>query len=388
VKSLWLDEGKVRIGIIAFSLIGLAVLAAVSFTYGSEKVHISELSAHTGATVEVKGTVVGALHHRSGLTEALVHEGGDLLYLDIERSTREISPGDVISIRGEAFVWDESMRMSVSTDRTMDLDHGGDLPMFDSSTLGSVCFIQGVVVGIDDHGRYGFNLSLESLTPSGERFTIWAMVLKVDVLPAIGDGIDLTGLHSSEDGLICFGPDSIDTMYKGSPVDTTLLELIDSDPGSVPRDPLRLDCYLRYTPMGRSMYIGESPEGARISVKVVMPDTITGFYRGDLVSLINCSLEWDPMGMRYNVLPSDIELVDAHGIWSLSLGSLPYGIGDYEGCPVNVSGELSPGPEHLMLTDGNSTIEVRGGGIDDPAVGWITYDAINNLYYLDRERSL
>ena len=373
--------------IIAFSVLGLLALAYISFFSGTERTHIADLSSTTGETVEVRCTVIGAFHHSNGLTESLVHEEGALLYLDIERSSREFSPGDVVTVRGQPYVWDESVRMSVSTDRTMGIERGGSPLNYTDADVGSICSIKGVVISTEWYGRSGTNLSLESLDAEGKRFSVWVLSLKNDEEPSIGDGIEVTGLRTSSGGVICFGPSSIVFMYKASPMDTTLSELIGSAPGSVPRDPLTFECYLRYTPTGRSLFVGESSEGARVSLKAFLEDPATGLQRGDRVRLVNCSLEWDPAGMRYNVRPSTIVLVEPHGPWTLSIGSLPYGIGDFEGCSVNLTGAISSGIDGLYLIDGNSTLSVRGGGPSDPAEGIIAFDINQSIYFLDRERS-
>lgn len=387
MKSLWLDEGKVRVVIIVFSIIGLIVLAIVSFTSGIERAPISELPSHIGQTVEVTGTVVGAVHHRSGLTEALVHDEGRLLFLDIERSTRELSPNDVVTVRGQPFLYGDEMRMSVSTDRTMGHEKGDDPPVFDPSNIGYICKVQGIVISSEGYGKYGYNLSVECLLSSGDRFTAWAMVLKGSDAPSAGDGIEAVGLHVSREGLVCFGEGAMTIMYEADTMDTTLLEIVASEPGAVPRDPLTFECYLRYTPKGRSMFLGESPEGASLSVKAVLTEPVTGMCKGDLVRLANCSLEWDPSAMRYDVLPSGVVLVKPHGPWALALASLPYGVGDYEGCAAALSGEVVLEGDRYLVRDGNSTLEVRGGGPSGPATGIIRFDIARSIYYLDRETS-
>lgn len=384
MKAAWLDEKRIRIIVITFSVLGLAVLALISSLSGTQRVGISDLGSHIGETVEVQGTVVGTSAQKGGFAQLLVHDEGALLEVSVERSSRRLDPGYLVIIKGEPFEKGDGIYISVSTERSVRVLKGQEPLEYTGITQGEICRVNGTVISMNRQGYSSLNLTIERFGSEGIRERIWVLVMNTEGEFGIGDGIEAIGLHDRSGGMISYGSGSVRTTFKAVPVATSLNELMGFEPGHVSRDPLVIEGYLRYTPTGRTMYIGESSEGARVSIKAIMQERVSNVSRGDLIRLINCSLEWDPSGMRYNLLPSSLQLIKAHGPWMLRLSSLPYGIGEYEGCTVIVEAQLIRTVDMDLLIDENSTIEVRGaseGNIEHRGI--VKFDVDKNAYYIE-----
>jgi len=371
------------LAVIVFSIVGICLLGLVSYISEVKRVDLSDLESHTGRTVEIDGTVVGAEHDPSGVTRILLYGDGFLVEATIDRSSKEVGPGDRILLRGEPYVKGGVCFISSPTDRSMEVKEGGLVQEFSLSSPGEICTLEGIVLQADNHGYRGYNLTLEIPDQDGGRVIIWALALESDGDPGPGDIITVTGLRSANDGLVSFGNDAIVINYKATPMMSEIAFLVGSDPYLLPREPITLEGYLRYTPRGRSFYIGEASEGSSISIRVQVEESPADLSRGDRLMLSNCTISYDPTAMRYSLLPSEVQLVESHGPWILSLGNLSFGIGDYEGCEVILDGVVEEDIDRSLIRDGEATLELRGGPVSSPVSGIVRYDTMKSAYYLE-----
>ena len=167
-----------------------------------------------------------------------------------------------------------------------------------------------------------------------------------------------------------------------------LVQELESDPGSIPLGQVSFQGYPRYEPSARSLYIGEEPDGSRLSIRVNTDHTIEGIHKGDLIEIVNGTFSWNSESIRYEIEAPILRVIMPHGPWMINLASLEWGIGEYEGCTVRLQGEILTENDRCHLTDGERSIEVRNlNGDDVENDGWtegiVLFDVDSNSYYLD-----
>ena len=105
------------------------------------------------------------------------------------------------------------------------------------------------------------------------------------------------------------------------------------------------------------------------------------------MELVHCSITWDQSTLRYHLSPELVRLLEPYGTWAINLGSLDYGVGEFEGCLVVVKGILETVNGTFVLIDGERSLIVVG--IDEGEIGkevelqgTIVFDAFDNRYRL------
>jgi hypothetical protein len=91
--------------------------------------------------------------------------------------------------------------------------------------------------------------------------------------------------------------------------------------------------------------------------------------------------------MRYVIRAEWIRVLNSHGPWLLNLDNLEYGISQYEGSEVILTGVVLNRSGRIYLKDGDSSIELRSGtgiseGYERSFLGTVEYDSRENLHYL------
>ncbi|MCK5773239.1 MAG: hypothetical protein KAH57_05575, partial [Thermoplasmata archaeon] len=223
-----------------------------------------------------------------------------------------------------------------------------------------VCSVRGTVVSSDRVGWDDHYLVVQFFRGDAQE-RVEALLLECEEGPGPGDLINVTGVLGTEGGLLCFGPGSLEILNRAVPSCISLRQLVqEMELGVASLEPRTLEGYLRYEPSGRSFYIGEEPSGSLINVKVKVPEPIEFIHKGDLVELVNCSVSWDPDSLRYHLFPELVKLLEPYGTWAINLGSLDYGVGEFEGCLVVVKGVLETVNGTLVLVDGERSLIVVG----------------------------
>ncbi len=386
MHDLQLSGSAVRAFVIVFSIVGIMILVLIGHLSEVEEVGLSDLDSHTGEVVETRGVVLGAVHYGSGASKLLIFNGNDSAEVYIETSREEYGPGSRIKVRGEVYLGDATAGITAANDRSIELLSSGEIGELDGwSEAWDVCCVRGTVVSSDRVGWDGHDLVISYFGEEGER-RIGALLLECEEGPGLGDLINVTGVLKVEGDMLCYGPGSLQILNRAVPRSMRLRQLIqEMELGVVSHDPMTLEGYLRYEPTGRSFYIGEEPSGSSISVKVKVVEPIEFIHKGDLVELVNCSMIWDPESLRYHLSPEFVRLLEPYGTWSINLGSLDYGVGEFEGCRALVKGILETVNGTAVILDGERSLIVVG--IDEGEIGkevelegTIVFDAFDNRY--------
>lgn len=386
-----LRESAVKAIVLSFSIAGVSLLAVISLISDVDRVAISDLADHIGEEIECDGVVVGARHMDTGSASLQVLGDNCTIEVYIERSDRVLKPGYSIRIRGEPFKIGDKVRITVQSDRSVRiLDRSDPLPLEMNSEPNHVYSVHGTMITSRSWGNDGFSGTIYLEGDGSGPFLIDIDGRETDVIPGSGDLINATGALMETGDLILFG-DNVQVLSSPGVRAAYLLELIqdlESDPGNIPLGRVSFQCYPRYEPAGRSLYIGEEPDGSRLSVRVNTEYQIEGIHKGDLIEIVNGSFSWNPKSVRYEIEAPIISVIMPHGPWMINLASLEWGVSEYEGCSVRIEGSLNTDQDRYFLEDGGKTIEVRnleeGSTISD---GWlegvVIFDSGTNSFYLD-----
>ena len=388
MHDLQLSGSAARAFVIVFSIVGITVLALIGYLSEVEEVGLSDLEDHAGEVVMTRGVVLGTVHYGSGASKLLIFDRNDTAEVYIETSGKEFRPGSRIVVRGEVYLGDERPGITSANDRSIDVLRSGEAgELGEWSEPFDVCSVRGTVVSSDRVGWDDHYLVVQFFRGDAQE-RVEALLLECEEGPGPGDLINVTGVLGTEGGLLCFGPGSLEILNRAVPSCISLRQLVqEMELGVASLEPRTLEGYLRYEPSGRSFYIGEEPSGSLINVKVKVPEPIEFIHKGDLVELVNCSVSWDPDSLRYHLFPELVKLLEPYGTWAINLGSLDYGVGEFEGCLVVVKGVLETVNGTLVLVDGERSLIVVGmdegeTGKEVELPGTIVFDTFDNRFRL------
>ncbi|MGA1822612.1 MAG: hypothetical protein ACMUIG_08790 [Thermoplasmatota archaeon] len=385
-----IKESAVRAIVLSFSILGLGLLVLISLISDVEEVAIADLADHLGEEIECRGTVVGARHIDTGSANILVMQGNSTLEVYIERSDRMLRPGHTVRIRGEPFKVGDDIRITVQSDRSIRIVSSEDPPVLErDSEPNRIYSAQGTLITCRSWGENGFSGSL-FVECVEERLLIDIDARDVDLIPRSGDLVNITGAKMENGGMILFG-DSIEILSSPGVRAAYLMEIVrnlETDPGNIPLGQVTFQCYPRYEPSGRTLFIGEEPDGSRLSIRINTEHEVEGIHKGDLIEVVNATFSWNPESVRYEIETSVIRVLMPHGLWIINLASLEWGIGEYEGCRVRLEGSLTQVFDSYHLHKEGKSIEVRNVGEDIlENEGWlegiVIFDPDANVYYLD-----
>lgn len=384
-----ISETYVKVFVVIFSLVGVGVLVTISNFSQVEEVPISRLGDHIGDEVSCVGSVVGAVHYDIGSARILIADGMDLLEIYVERSSREVKPGDRIRTTGELFGSRDNFRMTVDSDRGIEVTESKTpLDIMDSSP-GSICSLTGTVSTCRPTYDDGFQASV--YRRSGEDLLLYEVTSRENgEVPRSGSTINITGLLSGNNSVISFGH-SMEIISQPDSTDSTLESLVEEmsqSPAGAPLYPMDISAYVIYEPMGTSLYVSEAAQGGSISIRVNMPQPSEMIHKGDLVELINSTLSWIPEKARYELNADTVRVTDPHGPWMLNLEALEWGVSEFEGCQVVMEGQIEKRPNATILKDGEYSIRLKGydhlrTGEISTVTGEIVFDPEKNIYLLD-----
>lgn len=401
MSNFTVGDIAVKAFVLAFSIAGVVLLSIIALLSDVDEVAIADLSEHSGETVMVRGAVMGESRHESGSSSVFIFGEADgnvseVLEVIVERSYREREAGEHVAVKGQVLKDDERVWVVAQSDRSVRvyrsepvLAHSGHW------TNGTLFRFHGVVTSSGRLGWDGFEASV--LVGASEEGP-WTTEVRVegsymDEVPRTGDTVRFIGLTFPGFRIACFGRSSFEVIARAAPRTEELVSIVEGmgvSPSSPPVGPLIVDGYLRYEPRGGVLFLGEEMEGASISVRARVGTDLAGVHKGDLVRCSNCSLSWTSNELRYDLVADTLEVMEAHGPWTINLASLQYGVGQFEGSIVRVDGELSMENGTLLLVDGPSSIIVRGnvtGAPEGPAAieGTVLLDPSRNVYYIEAE---
>ncbi len=394
MKITHLGERSIKLIVISFSLVGLLSLSIISMASEVPKINLPEADGHIDQRVEIKAQVLGAQRSGSGSTTMMIIDGNDTLKVFIERSDVDYRPGWEVRITGEIVRMDDTVALTVQTDRSVSiLKKYNVIEDISSASPGDPVSIE-CCVKSSSYNSWNSRTVIASpinMTEGGVGKTVRILALGFsgNILP--GDILEVSSIKGEGSDLLSYGEDALKLINRPEPRTLSLIRfLIDvsTSPEGAPQGPFTLDGYLRYEPMGRTLYISDIAEGSTVSIKVRMKEEQEGLHRGDLVTLTNCSMVWDKDGLRFHLEPQHCILVSSHGPWILNLDSLERGLFDHLDCMVSITGMMWEINGTLFLQDGGSQVEVRDPdevilNMEMELTGTVRRDTLKNCVYLD-----
>jgi len=389
-----IGERAVKGIVIGFSLLGLLVLGAISIMTEVRTIDIQDASDHIGERVEVSGTVLGAERIPSGANSLMLIETNHTLEVYIERSNRQYDPGTRVIVSGELVSLDGEPTLTVQTDRSVAVESRVEAFMDPyEAGIGDPVLFECGVRSLSRTGWDSMEITADPLIKSDMENGGSVLIKAGGVTEQFGTGdiLLVSGLKTEERGFRTHGSSSIEILSRTESRTVSLLRFLDDvrfSPDGAPLGPVTLEGYLRYEPSGKSIYIGDAPEGSTVSIKARLPEADPCLHRGDLVLLENCSMVWEGEGLRFHLEPENYQLLEAHGPWILNLDSLEGGVNEYLGSHVVLSGEIEQDQDRVTLVDGRASIELKNctsvsAGMEASVRGKVSLDTLLNLLYIE-----
>jgi hypothetical protein len=389
--GLSLSEGKVKAIVICFSLFGMIALFFIGSLSEVPSIKIAEAGEHDGELVSIRGHIAGVDSVKGDSSVVLLYDSGNVIKAYVEDDLNNDLLGSIVTIQGEVFMNDGTPHLTASSADSLDVNERNGIFRFDGELReGESVWTLGVVIS-STYG--GGDREITRISPILEEGTSTSSI-EVHLIsnsegPRTGDVVNLTGLVSDEGNLICFGKGSMEVLSRGSPSSMSLNTLLwDMETGMISPilSPVNVQGYLRYEPTKWSFHISDVPEGSSVSIKVSVSSE--ELHKGDLVSLVNCSLIWETEQMRFYLEPESVELVESYGPWNIGIGDLPYGLSGFEDTMVSVDGHIENVNGTRYITDDVGYLEIRGfkdlpGSTPTTLTGRIRYDSRWNVYFLE-----
>ncbi len=392
------SERSVRIAVLGFSVIGLIALGVIASLTEIEEVHLWEAEDHVGERVRVKGTLIGSYPSGSDSAWILLREGNSTLEVFIERGDGDIDPGSIVKAEGEVVTMDGYPTLTIQNEERLEIKGNGSLkPYSDSIGPNEVHFLTGLV----KNSRYiGWDRQEVIISPILGSNTDPGLVridmMRIDLDLRTGDLVNITAYFFDRTNGFSYGNRDVEVLSRAEPRTITLLRLVEEmrdDPSYAPYEPVTLDAYIRYTPLGKSIYIADLVEGGDISIKARLKVPLDGAEKGDLVRLFNCSLSWDVDSMRFELWPEDAQIIETYGTWKLNLERLEYGLTEFEGALVELTGTVSEDDGHHYLVDGESSVQIAHwagdmNSVETTVIGRVMFNSVTNIMYIETEVDL
>jgi hypothetical protein len=388
-----LSERSVRIAVLGFSVVGLIALTLIASLTEVDEIGISELNEHLGERVRIKGTMIGNSHSGSDSAWIMLREENESLEVFIERGDGNILPGSIVTADGEVVTIDGEPTLSVQNEERLVVENGeGIRPVEEGIIPGKVHFVIGIVRACSYEGWDQQEITISPINdhPSLPNSLV-IHVLRFEEEFRTGDLLNLTAFFIDNSNGISYGEQNIRLLSRAEPRTVSLLRLVEEmrdDPSSAPYEPLTLDGYLKYTPLGRSIYISDLIEGGDISIKAKLPTPLDGAEKGDLVRLYNCSMAWDAESMRFELASEEAAILESYGPWKLNLENLKNGLIEFEGVLVELVGTVIEEGTSQVLISGGVSVKLCNwmgdlNGDDTVVVGRVMFDSITNSLYIE-----
>lgn len=391
MSGIHLSEGRVRSIVIAVSIVGMIVLLIIGSLSETPLIGIDEAGGYEGERVRIEGQVVGIDPMEGDSSSILLYGSGGTIEVLLEDVMSKDLIGDVIIVEGDVIKMNGEPCISSSNSDTIDRRKRLSISEMEQDPIpGEHVWMRGIVVSSSYIGDDTDSIKISMITDHGSwDLQIEALVRSNDDDARIGDVVNLSGIISDEKELLCYGDGSMVILSRGAPSSISLTKLLlDMEEEGVPNilHPVNVQGYLRYEPTDYSFYISDVPEGSKVSIKVSIESS--GLHKGDLVSLVNCTILWDEAYMRYFLSPESIDIVTEYGPWRIGLGNLEHGLSGFEDSMVSIDGFLEIINGSVYLTDGIGFLGIRGFdglsiGSTVSLAGIIRYDNRMNVYFLE-----
>ncbi|MBN1538702.1 MAG: hypothetical protein JW939_01050 [Candidatus Thermoplasmatota archaeon] len=390
-----LSEQTVRVVVVVFSLVGMAVLGIIAAVTEVERIRVAEAADHSGERVEVVGSVIGSATSASGSSWVLIMEENVTMEVFIENGRPDIEPGTLISVEGEITMIGGDPVLTVQKVEDIRVEERSTVQMYEGNAVPGIPYCLKVMVRSSTHtGWIDQEVVAIPLGGNGlEELPVFLTVNRLDMDLRPGDILNLTAVFTGPSSGMVYGDLNCELLARAEVLTTSLLWLVNemrSSPSSAPIDPITLEGYIKYPPGGKTVYISEMVEGGEISVRVRLPQERSDISMGDLVRLFNCSFSWDVEGMRMELIAEESEILDVHGPWRLNLGSMEWGLLDFVDCRVVISGAVEVAGNSTRIVQDGVSLEVRNytgpiGYGDTKVTGKLLYDEVMNTLYLESE---
>jgi len=386
-----ISESTVKKIVFATSLIGIVVLCAISVFTGIDTVKLDELEDHSGEKVWTRGSVIGTRSEDDGSMEVLLNDGNITVEIFIESYDEELKTGDKLKLKGEVFSYGETVSMTVQNENGIELENEVELRSYDRSLPnGTFVFFNGTITSTVTTGWSSFDLEIRSGEGMDTRI-IHMSIEEPGYDVKIGDTIRVEGMKEGSNSVISYGDRAAILLYRPESRAASLLQLIrdvEDSPFNMPTGLLDIEGYVKYEPTSRTLYLSDEPEGSSISIKVELPEPDPMIHKGDLVRIVNSTIDWDEKGLRFMISSEYCQVLEPYGPWYLILDSLPYGISQFENAMVVLKGEVGSADGIFRLVDGGSSIELRSidpipmGG-EREFCGRVSYDPGRSVHFLE-----
>lgn len=387
-----LGEREVRYTVLVFSILGLILLAVIGSLAEVPEVELSEVNDHQGERIWTRGIVVGSEMLDDGGERFLLYDNGATLEVFAERGAGGLTSGTEVRVKGEVFSSSGDPVLTVQSESSIERINEYEPSLFEGHWKAGRAFrFRGTIAGVQWNSYDDSSVLVRTSGTSGGNGSIFRLtILSFNEDVRTGDQLNIAGIVTGETEVLSFGKGSVIITGRSTAVSTSLERLIEDmrfTPEDRPGTPITLHGYLKYEPAGRSFYISDVPEGSTVSVKVYHGGDAPELHKGDLVEVTNCSLVWDPSGMRFQLEPEEVLLMERYGPWSVGLGSLEYGIEQFHLCIVTVEGYIHEESDVSYIMDQESRLEVRNVTSTDQGpvtvTGIVMLDPNWNSYYLE-----
>jgi hypothetical protein len=391
MQGITISERLTKIIVVALSISGVFLLLLLARISEVEEVGIGDLKDHDGETVKTEGIVIGQDLLSTGSSRLLITDESNTTEVFIERSSKKYEPGTHLKVTGDVYGQDGCYSLTVQSDSGLEMKGKlKNITLTKDLPVGSIVSFEGSIASITPSGWNDKFLTVLVSTDE-EVFYSQVTVSRIEEEMRCGDIVQMTGFLENRTDVRCYGDTSFELLFRPEPEASSLLHLLDrmeEGTDDIPSGVFDISAYVKYEPSSRNLYITDEPEGTSISVKAVLPEPNPLVHKGDLISLVNSTLMWDPSSLRFSIMVERVEVIAPHGPWKLRLDNLEYGVSSYENSLVLISGEpfeidgcryLRNGQSSIRIED-NSTIPL---GRELEIGGKIKFDTIENIYYLE-----
>ena len=98
---IWMDETKIQIIALSWSLIGISILLGIGIFIPSEKINIVDANTRIGETVIITGNVIKASYRDNVNFIDIKDESANITIVFFEELNFEVGKGDKISAEGK-----------------------------------------------------------------------------------------------------------------------------------------------------------------------------------------------------------------------------------------------------------------------------------------------
>ncbi|RLE58161.1 MAG: hypothetical protein DRJ35_08410 [Thermoprotei archaeon] len=369
------SDGKLlSSAVLLFSILGTIILLYLSTRASAPEVPLSGIDGREGEQVTVEGTVIGTTP-----TTLYLYGDGVVAKVYMEQRIR-VSILDKVRMRAEVISSTPPTLQMVSKSSFVVLGRiASSHHTFNTTPAeGEIMQVEGVARGVASAGYsvegriLPFTAGLNEVLTGGLPFT-WHHSEELRE----GSLVKATGVFLSG-RLHLYGEDSVEITGVLSPQRMSLGELVRAVEGGEEEllRPIQVTGYVLYEPTSTHFYLTDALPSGLLSVMCV--GAAHGLHKGDAVVLKNATVVMDSSTLRVVLEADEVEVVERHGPWEVTVEALAESAGGFLGARVVVEGwAVNEGNWTLLEGEGGGRIAVVGGDLNEGSYyrieGVVTY---------------